>query len=143
MRTNKSQWQPEEITDTRNLQIYSLKQVMKALGYEYDVGYRTNSTPHFYSADYSNKGRNWISIKTAINIYNGHSVKCVFGRPPEVLTIWSFNDYQIAQAKAARITKSVKLQWCRKTKQIVCQDHRVQFVLSSYSNLFLNNKYLG
>lgn len=143
MRTNKSQWLPEDIQDTRNLQIHSLKQVMKSLGYEYDAGYWTNSTPHFYSADYSNKGRNWISIKTAINLYNNtNAVKCVFGKPPAKLSIWSFNDYQIAQAKAARITKSVKLQYCQQTKQIICQDHRVSFVLDSYSRLFLNNKYL-
>jgi hypothetical protein len=142
MHTSKSSWNPDEIQDTKNLQIYSLKQVMKALGYEYADGWIT-SHPYFYSHEHYNKGRNFISVKTAIKLYNGNSVKCVFGRPPEFLTIWSFNDYQIAQAKAARITKSVKLQYCRQTKQIICQDHRIQFVLESYSRLFLNNKYLG
>lgn len=141
MHSNKSSWNPEDIQDTRQLQIYSLKQVMKALGYEYADGWIT-SHPYFYSHEHYNKGRNFISVKTAINLYNGHSVKCVFGRPPEFLTIWSFNDYQIAQAKAARITKSVKLQYCRQTKQIICQDHRVQFVFNSYKTIFLNNKYL-
>lgn len=142
MHTNESSWNAEEIQDTKKLQIYSLKQVMAALGYEYDAGYWTNSTPHFYSREHYNKGRNHISIKTAIDLYNDPSVKCVFGKPPVKLSIWSFNDYQVAQAKAARITKSVKLQYCRQTKQIICQDHRVHFVLDSYSRLFLNNKYL-
>jgi hypothetical protein len=140
MHSNESSWNPEEIQDTRNLQIHSLKQVMKALGYEFEQWY--GGHPYFISADYSNKGREKISVQTAIDLYNGRSVKCVFGRPPEFLTIWSFNDYQIAQAKAARITKSVKLQYCRQTKQIICQDHRIQFVIESYSRLFLNNKYL-
>ena len=143
MHSNKSSWNPEDIEDTRHLQIYSLKQVMKALGYEYDAGYWTNSTPHFYSAEYYNKGRNWISIKTAIGLYNDSSVKCVFGKPPAKLSIWSFNDYQVAQAKSARITKSVKLQYCRQTKQIIVQDHRVQFITPIYKQLFLSNKYLG
>lgn len=140
MHSKSSLWREDDIIDTKKLQIHSLKQVMRALGYEFEQWY--GGHPYFISAEYSNKGREKISVKTAIDLYNGHSVKCVFGRPPEFLTIWSFNDYQIAQAKAARITKSVKLQYCRQTKQIICQDHRVQFVLESYSRLFLNNKYL-
>lgn len=140
MHSNKSQWDAEDIVDTRQLQIHSLKQVMKALGYEFEQWY--GGHPYFISSEYSNKGREKISVKTAIDLYNGRSVKCVFGRPPHFLTIWSFNDYQIAQAKAARITKSLKLQYCRQTKQLLVQDHRVQFVLSSYKQLFLGNKYL-
>lgn len=141
MRTNESLWQPEDIIDTRKLQIHALKQVMSALGYTYHPGW-ADSKAYFYSSDYSNKGRPIISVKTAINLYNGNSAKCVFGRPPEHLTIWSFDDFSIAKAKAARILKSIKLQYCRQTKQILCQDHRVQFTIESYSRLFLNNKYL-
>lgn len=140
MHSKSSQWQEDEIIDTKNLQIHSLKQVMKALGYEFEQWY--GGHPYFISAEYCNKGREKISVKTAIDLYNGRSVKCVFGRPPHFLTIWSFNDYQIAQAKAARITKSVKLQYCRQTKQILVQDHRVQFITPIYKQLFLNNRYL-
>lgn len=141
MRTNKSSWAAQDILDTRQLQIHSLKAMMKALGYEYEESFII-SHPYFYSYEYSNKGRNYISIKTAIDLYNDRSVKCVFGKPPAQLSIWSFDDYSIAKAKAARILKSVKLQYCRQTKQIICQDHRVQFCLESYSRLFLGNKWL-
>lgn len=142
MRTNESQWQPEDIVDTRQLQIYALKQMMSALGYDL-MKSSVEGNWHFHSNSYSNKGREKVSIRKAIKLYNGETARCVFGRPPEHLTIWSFDDFSVAKAKASRILKSVKLQYCRQTKQIICQDHRVQFILHSYKALFLNNKYLG
>jgi len=141
MRTNESEWLPEDIIDTKKLQFFSLCQVMKALHYEY-VEYRSCAS-RFESKHHSNKGREVLSIGSCIKLYNGNSVKCVFGRPPEYLTIWSFSDYAVTQAKAARIVKQVKLQHCRQTNQLICQDHRIQFVTPSYAKLFLNNKYLG
>lgn len=141
MRTNESLWQPEDIIDTKHLQFFSLCQMMKALHYEY-VEYAARAS-RFESEHYSNKGREVISMSKAIRLYNGDTAKCVFGRPPEHLSIWSFTDYQIAQAKAARITKQVKLQHCKQTNTLIVQDHRVSFVLPSYKQLFLNNKYLG
>lgn len=142
MYTKESDWNPDEIVDTRKLQIHALKEMMNGLGYVFRPS-TINSQAYFYSANYSNKGRNKISVKSAISLYNGNSVKCVFGRPPEFLTIWSFDDFSVAKAKAARILKSLKIQYCWQTKQIIVQDHRVQFTLESYSRLFLNNKHLG
>ncbi len=141
MRTNESLWQPEDIVDTKHLQFFSLCQVMKALHYDY-IEYRSCAS-RFESKHYSNKGREVISISKAVKLYNGDTAKCVFGRPPSHLTIWSFNDYQVAQAKAARIVKKVKIQHCRATNTLIIQDHRVEFILPSFSKLFLNNKYLG
>lgn len=141
MHTSESLWNSEDIVDTKALQFFSLCQVMKALHYEY-VEYRSCAS-RFESKHHSNKGREVLSISSCIKLYNGNSAKCVFGRPPSKLSIWSFSDYAVAQAKAARIVKQVKLQYCRQTKQLMVQDHRVQFVLSSYKQLFLNNKYLG
>jgi len=141
MHSKSSQWQEDEIVDTRKLQFFSLCQMMKALHYEY-VSYIARPS-RFESEHYSNKGREVVSISKAIKLYNGDTAKCVFGRPPSYLTIWSFTDYQVAQAKAARIVKKVKLQHCRATNTVIVQDHRVEFILPSYSKLFLNNKHLG
>lgn len=140
MHSNQSKWSADEIVDTRKLQIFSLCQVMKAFHYEL-VEY-TGHPSRFESTHRSNKGRNVISWQKAISLYNGDTAKCVFGRPPSKLSLWSFTDYQVAQAKAARITKKVKLQWCQQTNQIIVQDHRVEFIMYSYSRLFLHNKYL-
>jgi hypothetical protein len=141
MHSKESKWDADEIVDTKKLQFFSLCQVMKALHYNY-VEYRS-SPSRFESKHHSNKGREVISVTNAIRLHNGDNIKCVFGRPPSKLTILSFNDYTIANAKAARVVKKVKLQFCRQTNQLICQDHRVQFVYGSYSSLFLKNKYLG
>jgi hypothetical protein len=142
MHSKSSKWDSEEIIDTRRLQIYSLCQFMQGLGYEYCNGNRLWGCPHFYSDQYSNKGRSTIGFTKAIDLYNNNSIKCIFGHLTSKLTLWSFNDYDVAKARAARIVTKVKLQLCKSTKTIICQDHRVNFVLPSFKNLFLNNKYI-
>ena len=141
MHTAESKWNEDEIVDTKVLQLFALKEFMKVLNYEY-VEYRGH--PHRFESKHPlNKGRKTVAFNRAVKLYNGNSVKCVFGRPPSHLTLWSFNDYVVAKAKATRILVGVKLQMCMSTKQIIVQDHRVQFTMPSYSRLFLNNKYLG
>lgn len=140
MHTSESKWDADEIVDTRALQLFALKEFMKVLNYDY-VEYRGH--PHRFESKHPlNKGRKTVAFSRAVKLYNGNSVKCVFGRPPSRLTLWSFNDYIVAKAKAARILVGVKLQMCMSTKQIIVQDHRVQFTMPSYSKLFLNNRYL-
>lgn len=140
MHSKSSLWQEDEIIDTKKLQIHSLKEMMAGLGYKYE--HWLGEHPHFYSDKYSNKGRNIISIKSAIDLYNNQSVKCIFGKPPAKLSIWSFDDHSVAKAKSARILRSIKIQYCYQTRNIIVQDHRVKFCLESYKALFLNNKYL-
>ena len=143
MHSNESSWNPDEIIDTRNLQIFALCEFMSALKYEWNTDEFWWGSPGFTSTHFSNKGRRNISIKTAVNLFNGNTIKCVFGKPPSKLCIWSFDDYSITKAKAARILEGVKLQYCKQTKTVICQDHRVKFITPSYKALFLNNKYLG
>lgn len=141
MHTAESKWDADEIVDTRALQLFALKEFMKVLNYEY-VEYKGH--PHRFESKHPlNKGRKVVDFNKAVKLYNGNSVKCVFGKPPTNLTLWSFNDYIVAKAKAARILVGLKLQMCMSTKQIIVQDHRVQFTVPSYAKLFLNNKYLG
>lgn len=142
MHSKSSLWQEDEIIDTKKLQIHSLKEMMAALGYQYEDNDFFTGHPYFYSYKYSNKGRNVISMKSAIDLYNNQSVKCIFGKPPAKLSIWSFDDHSVAKAKAARILRSIKIQYCYQTRNIIVQDHRVKFCLESYKALYLNNKYL-
>ncbi len=141
MHSNQSQWNPDEIIDTRKLQIHALKEFMQSLNYQYSPE-SLWVCPYFYSDHHSNKGRQYVSFNSAIKLYNGNTAKCVFGRPPHTLSIWSFNDYYISKAKASRILINLKLQLCKQTKTIICQDHRVKFTLPSYKKLFLGNKHL-
>lgn len=140
MHSKSSKWDSEEIVETKRLQIFALKEFMAALGYQFEQWY--GGHPYFYSEKYSNKGRNIISLATSIKLYNGRSAKCIFGKPPSKLSLWSFDDHTIAKAMAARILKSIKIQYCYQTKSIFVQDHRVSFVLPSYKTLYLHNKYI-
>ena len=141
MHTSESSWNAEEIVDTKALQLFALKEFMSSLNYQYVCG-GIMTSPHFYSNHFSNKGRENIGFSSAVKLFNGNSVKCIFGKPPVTLSIWSFNDYFITKAKASRILQSVKLQLCKSTKTIICQDHRVKFVTPSFKALFLGNRYL-
>ena len=140
MHTAESKWDSEDIVDTKALQLFALKEFMKVLGYEY-YEFKAHAN-RFESKHPLNKGRKVINFNRAVKLYNGNSVKCVFGRPPSNLTLWSFNDYVVAKAKASRILVGLKLQMCIATKQIIVQDHRVQFTVPSYARIFLGNKYL-
>lgn len=141
MHSKSSQWQEDEIVETKTLQLFALKEFMSALNYQY-IEESIFTNPHFYSNHYSNKGRENIGFVTALKLYNGNTAKCIFGKPPATLSIWSFNDYFISKARAARILTSLKLQLRKSTKTIICQDHRVKFVTPSFKALFLGNCYL-
>lgn len=141
MHSKSSQWKEDEIVDTKLLQLHALKEFMSALQYKYSEE-SIFANPYFYSSHYSNKGRENISFVSALKLYNGNTAKCIFGKPPTTLSIWSFNDYFIAKAQASRILTSLKLQLCKQTKTILVQDHRVSFVTHSYVKLFLNNPHL-
>lgn len=141
MHSKASNWDSDEILDTKKLQLFALDEFMSALKYT-RINW-ANGHVTYESGHYKNRGREVLSFKKAADLYNNNSVKCIFGKPPRNLSLWSFDDYTVAKAKAARPLKSIKLQFCKKTHQIIVQDHRVQFTLESYSKLFLNNKYLG
>lgn len=140
MHSKASKWDSEEILDTKKLQLFALDEFMYALKYQ-RINW-ANGHVTYESGNRKNRGRGVLSFKSAVGLYNNDSIKCIFGKPPTTLSLWSFDDYTVAKAKAARPLRSLKLQFCKKTHQIIVQDHRVQFTCSSYKNLFLNNKYL-
>lgn len=141
MHSKASKWDSEEILNTKQLQLFALDEFMSALKYSRTTW--ANSHVTYESGDYKNKGREVLSFRKCVELYNGNSMKCIFGRPPSKLTLWSWDDYTVAKAKAARPLRSLKLQFCKNTHQIIVQDHRIQFTLESYSKIFLNDKHLG
>ena len=89
----KSSWEDENTYDTRALQIYALKEFMKSLHYLLNDYERINQTACFRSSYQMNKGRNKISVQTAIRLYNCQgTAKGIFGKPNIKLGIWSFDD---------------------------------------------------
>lgn len=127
----------EEIKPTTHLQLYSLKQYMGCLGYEWsgEAGF-WEGQKHFVSYDYKNRHRKNISFSTAVNLYNclytdSHGVG--YNAP------FDFDPYSIRRAEAAKIVKGLKLQLCKKTGYIKTQNDIVEFVSNKYYKMFISN----
>lgn len=115
--------------DTSIIQLQSVINFCSVLGYNYFAPTRS-----FGSGWYVNKGREWISLQTAINLHNGnyhdwHGLRFrdPFSNIPQDI-------YKAAQK--AKIVVVAKLQHSRK-KGIVTQDHRVTFVIPENAEVLL------
>lgn len=124
-----TKWAPR---DTGFLQMKSVINYMSVLGYGYFA-----PTHSFGSGWGIHKGREWISLNTAIKLYNGvymdwHGKR--FREPyhniPEELYL---------QAKKNKLLLRVKLQYSRK-KGVIVQDHRIQFVHPEQADLFFKDE---
>lgn len=129
---------PEEIKDTKKLQLQSLLTFALELGYKC-YWFDQNS---FYS---EHKGITRISFKTMVDLHNHGSKRCtdllgfIKKKSP-----FEFNEYVWARAKAAKIVNRVFLQYSKKESEIICHKHIVSFPYPSYEQLFLKNcKSLG
>lgn len=121
----------EEIKDTKNIQVRSVKEFMQCLGYQHFVS--CFGEDHFYSRDPENKHRQSVSWRTAIELHNG-GLRDFHGEP---LPQWQFNTYQETRAQASRIVEVVKLQWSKKEKRFIVQCHMVKFAHEDYERIFL------
>lgn len=127
---------PEEIIDTKYLQITSLRNFMGQLGYE--PVYSVTGLTYFESDDRSNKARATISFSTAVKLHNGQWLDWGgkdFKEP------FNFGVYKFKRAKAARIVEVVNLQKSRKTGFIKPTSNLVTFVDKAYEYM-LYSKYL-
>lgn len=137
---------PEEIIDTSDLQLFSLKTFMSALGYEWakDIESLFSSifdrNYYFTSYHYKNKARAMISFETAVNLYNNCHADNHGGwafNPP-----FDFDRYSLKKAQAVKVVQQVKLQLNKKTGHISTQSHLVTFVDPVYYDMFkVNPKY--
>lgn len=124
-----SKWQPK---DTSILQMQSVINYMNELGYFYFA-----PTWGFGSGWSYNKGREWVSLNTAILLHNGFYTEChgkYFDPPFDNLPQEMFE-----AARKAKILLRVKLQHSRK-KGIIVQNHSVQFVRPHEAELFFGEK---
>lgn len=126
---------PEEIKDTKALQLASLRNFMFALNYK--PVYGTSGLMYFESDCRTNKGRSTVSIVTAVNLHNGtytdwHGKK--FKEP------FDFDAYKLKRALASRIVQVVNLQKNKKTGIIKPTSHIVKFMEYSYYNMWINSK---
>lgn len=122
-----------EPTDTAKLQLRSLEVFMNALGYKKADSYFDDCI-NFYSILYENRHRATIAFNTAVKLHNGQLLDWHGERFRDPFAV---DAYKMRVARASRIIYKCKLQYCKKTKLIICQDHNVAFVDPAYEQLFL------
>ena len=126
----------DDIKDTKKLQMKSLVEFMRSLGYEMRRDW-FNKNHAFYSILKENDGRNNISVRTAIDLHNGNLIDSHgkhFREP------FDFDEYRFVKAQAARIVSVVKMQYSKKQHKFTVQSHKVQFVRPSYYHIFMENQ---
>lgn len=122
-----------QIIDTSKLQLRSLEAFMNALGYRIPM-WCFHDRINFYSIAPENRHRSTISFNTAVRMHNGGLLDWHGARFRDP---FAMDTYKMKVAQASKIVYHAKLQYCKKTKRIICQDHNVAFVDPAYEQLFL------
>lgn len=131
---NSDKWlQPEEIIDSKKVQMKSLDEFAKGLGYTRNVA------GCFWSDDYDNKKRRNISFSTMVQLHNNHFQDWHGGN--YFKAPFNFSTYKIRKARAGKIVHKVSLQMSKKTKYIRVSSNIVSFCFQEYEG-FLDLKYL-
>ena len=121
-----------KIVDTSKLQLQSIKNFLTELGYSY-----FNVDRGFYSPFETNKGRSWISLRTAQLAHNGFFNE-IRGRGFEPEGLFGNIPYEWWQsANAAKIVHTVYLQHCKKGNYIKAQKQMVRFCEPENATLLL------
>ena len=125
--------QPEEMMDSKKVQMKSLTEFAKGLGYHLDIG------GYFHSWDYDNKKRRNISFLTMVKLHNNHFQDWHGG--DRFKAPFNFSTYKIRKARAGKIVHKVSLQMSKKTGYIRVSSNIVSFTQQEYEG-FLDLKYL-
>ena len=131
---NSDKWiQPEDMVDSKQVQMKSLTEFAKGLGYT-----RNLLKGYFSSNDYDNKKRRNISFATMVKLHNNY-----YHDTHQNYLKWPFNfsTYKIRKAKAAKIINICHLQMNKKTGYIRATSNIVSFTFQEYE-AFLDMKYL-
>lgn len=131
---NSDKWiQPEEMIDSKKVQMKSLTEFAKGLGYT------RNISGSFWSSDYDNKKRRNISFITMVKLHNNHFQDWHGGDRFEAP--YNFSTYKIRKARAGKIVHTVSLTMSKKTKYVRVSSNIVSFTHQEYEG-FLDLKYL-
>ena len=132
---NSDKWiQPEEMVDSKQVQMKSLTEFAKGLGYT-----RNLLKGYFSSNDYDNKKRRNISFATMCQLHNNHFQDWHGG--DRFKAPFNFSTYKIRKARAGKIVHKVSLQMSKKTGYIRAASNLVSFTFQEYEG-FLDLKYL-
>jgi len=131
---NSNKWiQPEEMMDSKKVQLKSLVEFAKGLGYE------RNISGSFYSYDFDNKKRRNISFQEMVKLHNNYYQDWHGG--DRFKAPFNFSTYKIRKARAGKIVHKVSLTMSKKTKYVRAASNIVSFTHQEYEG-FLDLKYL-
>lgn len=131
---NSDKWiQPEDMMDSKKVQMKSLTEFAKGLGYT------RNIAGSFWSHDYDNKKRRNISFMTMVKLHNNHLQDWHGG--DRFKAPFNFSTYKIRKARAGKIVHKVSLTMSKKTGYIRAASNIVSFTHQEYEG-FLDLKYL-
>ena len=131
---NSDKWiQPEEMMDSKKVQMKSLTEFAKGLGYQLELG------KHFYSPEFENRKRRNISFATMTKLHNNHFQDWHGG--DRFKAPFNFSTYKIRKARAGKIVHKVSLTMSKKTGYIRAASNIVSFTHQEYEG-FLDLKYL-
>lgn len=126
--------------DTSRIQLKSLMNFMKALGYEYSAH---PTEKFFYTNDPNLKEIANISFNTAVKLHNASGgVRDWSGFKYFKYPFNKFTPYQLHVAFASKIVYNVKLQFSKKKRIIVTQSQMVRFKFDEYVKEFLGEDYV-
>lgn len=136
--------------DTSRIQLKSLMNFMKALGYEYSAH---PTEKFFYTNDPNLKEIANISFNTAVKLHNGYFVEWnvmeLMKMPLSPSAGFRFKSpfnkfgrYKIHVALNSRIIHRVKLQYSKKKRVITTQSNMIKFICQTYVKEFLGDDYV-
>lgn len=137
LKRESNKWiQPDEMVDTTKLQLKSLTEFAKGLGYDF---FYPQSKSFFSNDYYGNKGKEVVSFHTMVKLHNNmyayHQHKGYY-KPP-----FNFSTYKIRKANAGKIVSVCNLQMDKRTGYIRATSNIVTFEHQEYEK-FLDLKYL-
>ena len=129
-----------KIVDTKQCQINSVIAFMAVLGFNYTPNEFIHEAPGFYNV-HENKAFSRLSFATATYLHNGRYEFWEIGS-------WKSDHFRlgdsllipvgdILSANKAKIVEVAKLQYSRKNKKIICQNHMVTFTSTENQALYL------
>lgn len=118
-----------EIKNTKSLQLKSLQEFAKALGYTFDKSF-------FWGLyTYGQSDKNTISFRTMVTLHNEENLD----NHGQVYERFGFSLYDWERAKGGKIVEQVFLTLNKKTGYVYCHKHLVKFTRPFYERIFLGD----
>lgn len=122
-----------KIQDTKQCQINSVKAFMSLLGFKYTPDEFIHEAPGFYSVRHGFRyGVGKISFATAVYLHNTNPMAYNHVFPQEKIAL-----HELRNAHKGKLVQVAKLQYSRKNKKIICQNHMVTFTSTENQALYL------